>query len=70
MFQVCAKDISGNRSVIVRFDFESAVTSRYDRREIAAAIAAYMSVDNQPMYLEKGVFDAPCHGRLHVLQRQ
>lgn len=32
--------MSGNRREIVRFDFESAVTRRYDRREIDAAMAA------------------------------
>jgi hypothetical protein len=33
--------MSGNRKEMVRFDFESAVTRRYDRREMAAAMAAW-----------------------------
>jgi hypothetical protein len=32
--------MSGNRREMVLFDFERAVTRRYERREIAAAIAA------------------------------
>lgn len=34
--------MSGKRREIVRFDFERAVTRRYDRSEIAAAIAGYL----------------------------
>jgi hypothetical protein len=40
IFQVWDRFMSGNRKDIVRFDFESAVTSKYDRNEMAAAIAA------------------------------
>ena len=60
--------MSGNRSDIVRLFFESAVTRRYDRREIAAAMAAY----DHLLALGKSivVLDAPCRGRLHALQRQ
>lgn len=44
MFQVCDKLMSGNRREIVRLDFEREVTRRYERREIAAAIAAWYVV--------------------------
>ncbi len=40
MFHVCEKPMSGKRSETVRFDLESVVTRRYDRREMAAAMAA------------------------------
>ena len=39
MFQVCSREISGNLNETVRRDFDRAVTSRYERRDIAAAIA-------------------------------
>jgi hypothetical protein len=41
MFHVWIRPISGNLRVTVRFDLDSAVTSRYDLRSIVAAIAAY-----------------------------
>lgn len=41
IFHVWERLISGKRREIVRFDFESAVTRRYDRSEIAAAMAGF-----------------------------
>jgi uncharacterized protein (UPF0297 family) len=40
MFQVWERLMSGNRKDIVRFDFDRAVTRRYDRSEMEAEIAA------------------------------
>ncbi len=40
MFQVCERLMSGNRKLIVRFDLDSAVTRRYERSDMAAAMAA------------------------------
>lgn len=40
MFQVWERSISGKLRVTVLLDLESVVTRRYDRSDIAAAIAA------------------------------
>lgn len=40
MFHVWLRSMSGKRSETVRFDLERKVTRRYERREIAAAMAA------------------------------
>lgn len=50
MFQVCDKLMSGNRREIVRLDFERDVTRRYERREIAAAMAACYRVLEMCMF--------------------
>jgi hypothetical protein len=41
MFHVWSKSMSGNFSVTVLLDLDSVVTRRYDRSEMAAAMAAY-----------------------------
>ncbi len=41
MSHVWLRPMSGNRRVIVRCDFDNVVTKRYDRNEMAAAIAAF-----------------------------
>lgn len=51
MFQVCDKLMSGNRREIVRLDFERDVTRRYERSEIAAAIAAWCMMLEICMFL-------------------
>lgn len=47
MFQVWVRSTSGKRRETVRFDLERKVTRRYERREIAAAIAAWWDVSLQ-----------------------
>ena len=39
--QVCEKEMSGKSSRTYRWDLESVVTRRYERRETAAAMAAF-----------------------------
>ena len=41
MFHVWLRPMSGNFKEMVRWDFESVVTRRYERRDIVAAIAAF-----------------------------
>jgi hypothetical protein len=59
---------------MIRLDFESAVTSRYDRRETDAAIAAWVHVTVSHMQQRAdrwvAMYDAPCRGRPHVPQTQ
>ena len=43
--------MSGNRREIVRLDFERDVTRRYERSEIAAAMAAWYAVLEIYMHL-------------------
>lgn len=51
IFQVCDKLMSGNRREIVRLDFERDVTRRYERSEIAAAMAAWYAMLEIYMHL-------------------
>lgn len=41
MFHVWLRPMSGNFREMVRWDFESVVTRRYERKDIVAAIAAF-----------------------------